>query len=135
MADNPFNPQDFGGKTFAEDTPEGRPPRTWDFFLTIFLIFVLLVLAVIFFVLGLGLTVSTITCADSSVSCNYDLISGGSLTVLIGVPLVTLAGIILAVVWIARRKVAFVMPLIASLLVVGLFLLGSGIIDLAVPTT
>jgi hypothetical protein len=135
MADDPFNPQDFGGKTFTEDTPEGRPPRTWDFFLTIFLIFVLLVLAVIFFALGLGLTVSTITCADSSVSCNYDFISAGSLTVLIGVPLVTLAGIVLAIVWIARRKVAFLMPLVASVLVVGVYLLGSWIIDLAVPAT
>jgi len=128
-----FNPQDFGGKEFAENTPEGRPPRTWDFFLTIFLIFLLLVLAVIFEVLGLGLAVSTITCADSAVDCNYDFISAGSLIAIIGIPLVTLVGIVLAIVWIARRKVSFLMPLIASLLVVGVFLLGSWIVDLAVP--
>lgn len=124
---------DFGGKVFAEQTPEGRPPRAWDFFLTIFLIFLLLVLVVIFEVLGLGLAVSTITCADSSVDCNYDFISVGSLITIIGVPLVALAGIVLAIVWIARRKLSFIMPLIASALVIGVFLLGAGIVDLAVP--
>jgi len=124
---------DFGGKVFAEETPEGRPPRTWDFFLTIFLIFLLLVLAVIFEVLGLGLAVSTITCADSSVDCNYDFISAGSLIAIVGIPLVTLAGIVLAIIWIARRKVSFVMPLVAAILVVGLYLLGSWVVDLAVP--
>ncbi|CAN5159995.1 hypothetical protein BH11ACT4_BH11ACT4_07300 [soil metagenome] len=135
MARDEFNPQDFGGRVFAEDTPEGKPPRTWDFFLTIFLIFVLLVLAVIFEVLGVGLTVSTITCGDSAVDCNYQFISIGSLITIIGVPVVALVGIVLAVVWIARRKVSFLMPLIAAVLIVGVFLLGSWIVDLAVPAT
>lgn len=133
MASEEFNIQDFGGKEFAENTPEGRPPRTWDFFLTIFLIFLLLVLSVIFEVLGLGITVTTISCADSSVACNYTLISIGSLITLIGVPVVALVGIVLAIVWIARRKVSFLMPLIASVLVVGLYVLGSWIVDIAVP--
>jgi hypothetical protein len=128
-----FNEQDFGGQVFAENTPEGRPPRTWDFFLTIFLIFVLLVLAVIFEFLAVGLAVSTISCADSSAACNYSFISVGSLVAIVGVPLVTLAGLVLSVVWIARRKLSFLMPLIAAVLVVAVFLLGSLIIDLAVP--
>ena len=133
MAADEFNPQDFGGQVFAENTPEGKPPRTWDFFLTILLGIVLLILAVIFEVLGFGLAVTTITCADSAVSCNYDFISAGSLITVVGIPVVTLAGVVLSVVWIARRKLSFVMPLIASLLVVALFLLGSWIVDLAVP--
>ena len=125
--------RDFAGEEFVENTPEGRPPRAWDFFLTIFLIFLLLVLSVIFLVLGFGLGVSTIACADSDAVCNYDFISVGTLIVLIGVPLVALAGIVLSIVWIARRKLSFIMPLIASLLVVAVFLLGSWIVDLAVP--
>ena len=133
MANSQFNEQDFAGQVFAENTPEGKPPRTWDFFLTIFLIFLLLVLSVIFLVLGFGLGVSTIACADSDAVCNYDFISVGTLIVLIGVPLVALAGIVLSIVWIARRKLSFIMPLIASLLVVAVFLLGSWIVDLAVP--
>jgi len=133
MTNNEFNPQDFGGQVFAENTPEGTPPRAWDFFLTIFLIVVLLVLAVIFEFLGLGLAVSTITCADSAIACNYNFISIGSLITIIGVPAVTIAGIVLSIIWIARRKLSFLMPLIAAVLVVGVFLLGAWIVDLAVP--
>ncbi|MEO8094124.1 MAG: hypothetical protein ABI632_04230 [Pseudolysinimonas sp.] len=133
MSDTPFAGKDFVGKEFMENTPEGRPPRAWDFFLTIFLIFMLLVLTVIFEVLAIGLAVTTITCADSSVACNYTFISAGSLVAIIGIPVVALTGIVLSIVWIARRKVSFVMPLIASLLVVGLYLLGAWVVDLAVP--
>lgn len=118
---------------FTENTPEGRPPRTWDFFLTIFLLFLLLVLTAIFVVLGFGLGVSTITCADSNLSCNYDFISVGALLVLIGVPLVALAGVIVSVVWIARRKLSFPIALIACLLSVAVFAAGNWIVDLAVP--
>lgn len=133
MPDNQFAERDFVGQEFAENTPEGRPPRTWDFFLTIFLIFLLLVLAVIFEVLALGLAVSTITCADSSATCHYDLISAGSLIAIIGIPLVTLVGIVLSIVWIARRKISFLMPLVASLVVAGVYLLGSWVVGLGVP--
>ena len=124
---------DFGGKPFIENTPEGRPPRTGDFFATIFLLFLLLTLTVIFVVLGLGFGVSTLTCADSDLECNYDFISFGALLVIIGVPVVALAGIILSVVWIARRKLSFPVALIACLVAVGVFALGNTIVDLAVP--
>ena len=33
---------------FVEYTPEGRPPRSWDFFLTIFLLLLLLILTGVF---------------------------------------------------------------------------------------
>ena len=118
---------------FVENTPEGRPPRSWDFFLTIFFIFVLLVLTAIFVISALGFGVATIACADSSVECNYDFISFGALFVLFGVPIVALAGIVISVVWIARRKLSFWVPLVACLLSVGVFMLGSYIVDLAVP--
>ena len=118
---------------FVENTPAGRPPRSWDFFLTIFLLFLLLLLTGIFVVLGFGLGVTALPCADSSVACNYSVISAGTLIVLIGTPLVAVAGIVMSVVWIARRKISFVIPLIACLVVVALFIIGSYLVDLAVP--
>lgn len=117
---------------FVETTPAGRPPRSWDFFLTIFLIFVLLVLTAIFVILGFGFGLSTIGCADSG-GCNYNLISFGSLVVIVGVPVLALIGIVLSVIWIARRKVTFWIPLVASLATVGLFVLGSYLVELALP--
>ena len=112
---------------------EEKPPRTWDFFLTVFLLFLLLVLTAIFLVLGLGLSVATLTCADSSQSCNGSVISIGTLLATFGVATITLAGIITTVVFIARRKVAFAVPLVACLAVIGVFLLGSWLVRLAVP--
>ena len=121
------------GDLFVENTPAGRPPRSWDFFLTIFLLLLLLLLTAIFVVLGFGLSVSALPCADSSVACNYGVISAGTLIVLIGTPLVAIAGVVVTVVWIARRKISFVIPLIACAVAVALFIIGSYLVDLAVP--
>ncbi|MBX3100452.1 MAG: hypothetical protein KF761_12850 [Salinibacterium sp.] len=112
---------------------EEKPPRTWDFFLTVFLLFLLLVLTAIFLVLGLGLSVATLTCADSSQACNGTVISVGTLLATFGVAIITLAGIVTTVVFIARRKVAFAVPLVSCLAVIGVFLLGSWLVRLAVP--
>ena len=66
-------------------------------------------------------------------SCNDVVISIGTLLATLGTAVAALAGIVVSVVFIARRKVAFVVPLIASAAVVGLFLLGSWLVRLAVP--
>lgn len=117
---------------FVEYTPEGRPPRTWDFFLTIFLLLLLLILTGVFVILGFGMSVGALACADSA-ACNYLVISVGTLIIMIGTPLVALAGIIVSVVWIARRKRSWLIALIACLVSVGVFALGSYLVDLAVP--
>ena len=110
-----------------------RNPRSWDFFLTVFLIFVLLVLTAIFVFLGLGLSVSTLGCAVSSEYCNGTVISIGTLLAIAGTSLVAIASVVVSVVFIARRRLAFAVPLIGCLAVVGLFLLGSWLVGLAVP--
>ena len=117
---------------FVEYTPEGKPPRTWDFFLTIFLLLLLLILTGVFVILGFGLSVATLGCADSG-SCNYLVISIGTLIVMIGTPVVALAGIVVSVVWIARRKRSWLIALIACVLSVGVFALGTTLVNLAVP--
>ena len=112
---------------------DARPPRSGDFFLTVFLLLLLVVLTAIFVVAGFGMGVTTITCVEASQPCNYDVIRLGALLVIVGAPLVALAGIVTAVVFIARHRLSFVVPLAACLLVVGLFLLGSWLVRLAVP--
>lgn len=115
------------------ESDDRKPPRSWDFFLTVFLIFLLLVLTGIFMFLGFGTSVATLGCNDSSEQCNGLVISVGSLVSIVGTALVAIAGVITSVVFIARRKVSFVVPLIACVAVVGLFLLGSWLVRLAVP--
>lgn len=118
---------------YVETTPAGRPPRSADFFATIFFILLLLVLTVIFVILGFGFGLATIGCADSAVTCNYNLISFGSLVVIVGVPAIALIGIVFTVIWIARRKLTFWIPLVASIAAVGAYTLGSYLVGLAVP--
>jgi hypothetical protein len=118
-----------------EDTVEGRPPRSWDFFLTIFFIFMVLLLTGIFVVLGFGFGVATLGCGDSGGQCNQAVVGVGSLLVILGTPLVALAGIIVSVVWIARRKLSFWVPLAAIALAIAIFVLGSFLVDLAVPAS
>lgn len=119
----------------ALEAEELKPPRSWDFFLTIFLLFLLLVITAIFIISGFGMGVTTLTCADSSETCNYDVISAGTLLAIIGTSVVTLAGIVTTIVFIARRKLSFLVPLVTCLVAVGVFLVGSWLVDLAVPGT
>nr|QMS47951.1 hypothetical protein WG33_0150 [uncultured bacterium] len=115
------------------DAEERRSPRSWDFFLTVFLILMVLVLTAIFIVLGLGMSVATIACGDSALSCNGLAISIGTLLVIVGTPLVALAGIITSVVFIARRRVSFVVPLVTGIVLVGVYMLGAWLVAQAVP--
>ena len=118
---------------FVENTPEGRPPRGWDFFLTIFLLVLLIILTGVFVIVGFGLGVTTLACSGAVPACNYGVISLGTLTVMLGTPLIALAGIVVSVVWIARRKRSWLIALIACLVSVGVFALGTWLVDLAVP--
>ena len=112
---------------------EQKPPRSWDFFLTVFLLFLLLVLTGIFLVLGLGLSVSALGCADSSDACNGVAFSAGTLLATAGTAVVALAGFVITIVFIARRRVSFLVPLITCAAVVGLFFVGSWLVRVAVP--
>lgn len=115
------------------ESEELKPPRSWDFFLTIFLLFLLLVLTAIFIFLGLGMSVGVLGCADSAGTCNGLAISAGVLLATIGTAVVALAGVVTSIVFIARRRVSFVVPLVACLVVVGLFALGAWLVRVAVP--
>lgn len=110
-----------------------KPPRSWDFFLTVFLIFVLLVLTAIFIFLGFGMSVGVLGCADAAGACNGVAISAGTLLATVGTAVIALAGVVTSVVFIARRRVSFVVPLVACLVVIGLFALGAWLVRVAVP--
>lgn len=115
------------------DDRAGKPPRTWDFFLTVFLLLMLVVMTAIFVVSGLGFGVATLGCADSAQACNDLAISVGALLAIVGTPIVAIAGIVVSVVWIARRKISSLVAVIAVLACAGVFMLGGWLVDLGVP--
>lgn len=115
------------------DDRAGKPPRTWDFFLTVFLLLMLVVMTAIFVVSGLGFGVTTLSCADSAQACNGLAISVGALLAIVGTPIVAIAGITVSVVWIARRRISSLVAFISVLVCAGVFMLGGWLVELAVP--
>jgi hypothetical protein len=115
------------------DDRAGQAPRNWDFFLTVLLLIMLLVMTGVFVLAGFGFGVRTIGCADDAGACNSELISLGSLLAVAGTPIIALAAIIVSVIRIARRKLSFLVPIIGIAASVLVFLLGSWLLDLAVP--
>lgn len=115
------------------DDRAGKPPRTWDFFLTVFLLFLLVVLTVVFLFVGFSFGVRTLGCSNLAGACNDEVITAGSLLVLIGTPLLAIAGIAVSMVWVARRKLSFPVALIAVLASVLVFALGNALVGLAIP--
>jgi hypothetical protein len=113
--------------------PVQKQPRGWDFFLTTFLVFLLLVITGIFVAIGVSFGVATLGCSDAGAGCNTGAISLGSQIAVFGTSVVALGAIITSVVFIARRRVAFWVPALGILLVSGLYLLGAFLVAEAVP--
>jgi hypothetical protein len=109
-----------------------KQPRSWDFFLTTFLLLLLLVITGIFIVLGLGFGFTTLGCGDTG-ACNSTAISIGGQLATFGTPIIALAAIIVSVVFIARRKIAFWVPIAGILVVSGVYLLAAFLVGEAVP--
>lgn len=109
---------------------ERKQPRGWDFFLTSVFILVLLVLTGIFVTLGIGFGLNTLGCSGG---CDLDAIGIGAQVTTFGSPVVALIAIIVAVVFIARRKVAFWVPLVGILVIGGLYVLGAFLVSQGVP--
>ena len=114
---------------------ERKQPRGWDFFLTSVFILVLLVLTGIFVTLGIGFGLNTLGCADSSGECNLNAIGIGAQVTTFGSPAVALIAIVVAIVFIAKRRVAFWVPIAGILLVGGLYVLGAFIVAQGVPVS
>ena len=112
---------------------EPKPPRSWDFLLTTALIFLLLALAGIFVVLGVGIGVATLGCHDAGAGCNTDVIGLSSQAIMFGSPVVALVAIVVSIVFISKRRVAFWVPIAGILVITGLHLAGAYLVGQAVP--
>jgi hypothetical protein len=115
------------------DDRQGKPPRTWDFFLTVLLLFLLVVITVVFVAIGFSFGVKTLDCSSLAGACNSEMVAVGSVLVIVGTPLIAIAGVVLSMVWIARRKLSFLVALIAVAASVLVFAIGNTLVGLAVP--
>lgn len=111
---------------------EPQSPRSWDFLLTTFFILLLLALTAVFIALAVGFGVATLGCLDSGATCNNDVISLGSRLVMFGTPVVAVVAIVVAIVFVWRRRIAFWVPIVGILAITGVYLLGSFLVAQAV---
>lgn len=112
-----------------------RPqPRSGDFFGTLVLLVLLFALTGVFVVIGFGTGLATMQCA-SGPQCNTGVIAWGSWAIIFGIPGITLTATIVSIVRIARRRLAFWVPLVGLALVVGTYLAASWFIAAAIPAS
>ena len=105
------------------------PPRTWDFLLTGFLVFVELLLVVVF-VLS-ALTFGTLNSgADVSSATRVQL---GQQICTFAPPVIALVTIPWALVRVARRKIGFPVALVGAVLMTAAFFVGSTLMQSGIP--
>ncbi|MBM7502633.1 hypothetical protein JOD46_000090 [Agromyces aurantiacus] len=114
--------------------PAKRPVIVWDLVLTIVLLVLMAGLGFVLFFFSFFLAFASDSCGASSV-CDTDLIATGMLvamTLPIGVGVLALVAAIIVLV---LRRVAFWIPIVGVVLMVGAFLLGAAIATAGVQPT
>lgn len=104
-----------------------RPRRTWDVVLTIILLLLAVVAAIIGSFLGVFLAFASDACG-ASVECNTDQIATGMLIAMGGVWVPLIAAVVVSIVLLVRRRLAFWVPLAGIALIAGVFAAGAGLV-------
>lgn len=114
--------------------PPVRPPvRTWDVIVTIVLLVLDLVLSLLVSFAGLFLVMASDPCGART--CSTDLIGIGVL-VAVALPwLFLVIGVVVGIVLLVRRRIAFWVPLVAAPLIVASWFIGAAIAAAGVPTS
>lgn len=103
--------------------PAGRPRRTWDLVLTIVLLLLSFAGALVLSFLALFLLAFG---SDSCVvrECNYDIISTGMMIGLVGPWIPVVLALIVSIVLLVLRRIAFWVPIVGAVLSLGALILG-----------
>jgi hypothetical protein len=105
------------------------PPRTWDFLLTGFLIFVELLLIVVFVLSALAFGALN---SGADVTSTTRVQIGQQICTFVP-PVIALVTIPWAITRVVRRKIAFYVALIGAALMTGAFFVGSALLQSGIP--
>lgn len=113
--------------------PGGKPPvKTWDVVVTVILLVLLALLAMLVSFFGFFLVMASDPCGVRE--CSTELIGLGVILA-VGLPWVALlVAVVLAIILLVRRKIAFWVPLAAGPLVIGAWFVGAYVAAAGVPT-
>jgi hypothetical protein len=107
-------------------------PRTWDFLLTGFLIFLELLLVVVFIVSAIGFGFLNSGCTVAA-GCGTTRIQFGQQICTFVPPLIAAVTIPWGIVRVVRRKVAFWLPLVGAVLMTIAFFIGNSLMQSGIP--
>jgi uncharacterized BrkB/YihY/UPF0761 family membrane protein len=110
-----------------------QPPRTWDFLLTGFLVFIELLLVVIFLISAVTFAAISQECAAEAVQCSATRVQFGQQICTFAPPLIALITIPWAITRVLRRKLAFWLALAGVALMTLAFLGGRLLLDSGIP--
>ena len=112
--------------------PSAKPPiRTWDLIVTIILLVLDGVLAAIMSFFGFFLAMAGDSCGARD--CTADFIAIG-LMVAVGLPwLVLIVVAVVSIVLLVRRRLAFWVPLVGAVFIIGSWFIGAAIASAGVP--
>jgi hypothetical protein len=113
--------------------PAGKPPvKGWDVAITVILLVLLAMLTALMSFFGFFLVMASDPCGVRE--CSDELITTGVLLA-IGLPwLALIVAVVLSIILLVRRKLAFWVPLAAGPLVIGAWFLGAYVTSIGVPT-
>lgn len=111
-----------------------RPVIVWDLVLTIGLLVLMVGTALVAFFLSFFLAFAGDPCG-SGITCDYDRMGTGMLVAMIGPLAVGLLALVAAIVVLALKRIAFWIPLVGIVLIIGVFVGGAALTISGVPGT
>ena len=109
-----------------------RPIIMWDLILTIVLLVVMIGVTLLASFLSFFLAFAGDSCG-SGITCDYDRISTGMLIAMIGPLAVGVLALIAAVIVLVLKRIAFWIPIVGIVLVIGVFVGGAALTASGVP--
>ena len=115
-------------------TPPANAPRTWDFLLTVVFILLQAVLVVVLVLAAFSLGTINAGCQTTEAGCDVQLVSLGQQLCTWGPVVIAVISVPFAIVRVLRRRIAFWVPLLGGVLMVGVFLLGGIVMTSGFPS-
>jgi glucan phosphoethanolaminetransferase (alkaline phosphatase superfamily) len=122
-----------GKRMIEASAPPRRPVIVWDLVLTIVLLVVMIGAALLASFFSFFLAFASDSCGAVA-TCDSERIATGMLTAMIGPLLVGLLALIAAVIVLVLKRIAFWIPIVGIVLIVGVFVGGAAITASGVPS-
>jgi hypothetical protein len=121
--------------TIDARTAPANAPRTWDFLLTVVFVLLQVLLAIALLVSAFSFGTINSGCQTAEGGCDVTAVRIGQALCTFGPPAIALVSIPWAIARVLRRRIGFWVSLLGGVLMVGVFLLGSTLMAMGLPST